>query len=167
MYNTAAAMHSANTDGYHSPVCHVLCRYLSIHMQTRHTFSHVRYCLLLQFEWFEAARRAGLTPAVGLCQGLLQYDAGDIVLDWLPPAAELPVLPGGCTGLLGLELLQQQPLQMHEQATHHQNSHWHTHSTSIIASATEMCCVHSVVVDLGHALKGLGGGVHTALTLSI
>lgn len=50
--------------------------------------------MFVQFEWFEAARRAAVPHQVGLCQGLLQYDAGDIVLDWLPPAAQLPSLPG-------------------------------------------------------------------------
>lgn len=48
-----------------------------------------------QFEWFEAARRAGLTSKVMLCQGLLQTDAGDVVMDCIThSAAQLPTLPG-------------------------------------------------------------------------
>ncbi|WIA41937.1 hypothetical protein OEZ86_009248 [Tetradesmus obliquus] len=48
-----------------------------------------------QFEWFEAARRAGWTSKVQLCQGLLQTDAGDVVMDSITcSAADLPTLPG-------------------------------------------------------------------------
>jgi hypothetical protein len=51
----------------------------------------------VQFEWFEAARRAGLTSKVQLCQGLLQTDAGDVVMDSITfSAADLPTLPGVC-----------------------------------------------------------------------
>lgn len=48
-----------------------------------------------QFEWFEAARRAGWTSKVQLCQGLLQTNAGDVVMDSITcSAADLPTLPG-------------------------------------------------------------------------
>lgn len=48
-----------------------------------------------QFEWFEASRRAGWTSKVQLCQGLLQTDAGDVVMDSITcSAADLPTLPG-------------------------------------------------------------------------
>jgi hypothetical protein len=56
------------------------------------------YACCSQFEWFEAARRAGLTSQVQLCQGLLQTDAWDVVIDSITlGAAELPVLPGALT----------------------------------------------------------------------
>jgi hypothetical protein len=49
----------------------------------------------MQFEWWEAARRAGLSGHVFLCQGLLHAVAGDITFDCLKGSAwELAPLPG-------------------------------------------------------------------------
>uniref|UniRef100_A0A383WIR0 Fatty acyl-CoA reductase n=1 Tax=Tetradesmus obliquus TaxID=3088 RepID=A0A383WIR0_TETOB len=48
-----------------------------------------------QFEWWEAARRAGRCGQLHLCQGLPHTDAGDITFDCLRGSAwELAALPG-------------------------------------------------------------------------
>jgi hypothetical protein len=49
----------------------------------------------MQFEWWDAARRAGLSGCLYVCQGLLHLIAGDITFDCLKGSAwELAAVPG-------------------------------------------------------------------------